>query len=57
MENANSKNNGDVLSLIEKQSLKRTINSNNNFPVVFKDIGVTKYSYINELPDVMNKRE
>ena len=48
MENTNGKNIGDVLSLIESQSLKCKINSNNKYPIVFKDIGVTKYSFINE---------
>ena len=52
MENTNGKNIGDVLSLIESQSLKCKINSNNKYPIVFKYIGVTKYSFINGLPNM-----
>ena len=51
------KNIGDVLSLIESQSLKCKINSNNKYPIVFKDIGVTKYSFINGLPNMTIKCE
>ena len=57
MENTNGKNIGDVLSLIESQSLKCKINSNNKYPIVFKDIGVTKYSFINGLPNMTIKCE
>ena len=57
MENTNGKNIGDVLSLIESQSLKCKINSNNKYPIVFKDIGDTKYSFINGLPNVIIKCE
>ena len=57
MENTNGKNIGDVLSLIESQSLKYKINSDSKYPIVFKDIGITKYSFINGLPNIIIKCE
>ena len=56
MENTNGKNIGNVLSLIESQSLKCKIISNNKYPILFKDV-VTKYSFINGLPNVIIKCE
>lgn len=58
-----SKNISNVLSLIEKQTLKKSskqsfiqeINSDNKYTISFKNIGVTNYSYINGLPYVVIK--
>ena len=51
----NSKTISNVLSLIEKQSLKQEINSDNKYTISFKNIGDTNYSYINGLPCVVIK--